>query len=127
MALREVKVLTNVRSYSNKEARNNNKTYIATATKLERRKNLMWSIPNKAIAGKKRAGKLTTSPDTNRMAYQKRNWQSSQCDRGQQHLRRRKSHTARKQSLGAAKETQTLEDPSNEHTPTALKHQSHFN
>jgi hypothetical protein len=33
----------------------------------------------------------------------------------------------KKQSLGAAKETQTLEDPSNEHIPTTLKHQSHFN
>ncbi|KAJ6884310.1 hypothetical protein NC652_031341 [Populus alba x Populus x berolinensis] len=116
MALREVKELTNVRSYSNKEARRNNKTYIATATKLERRKNL--------IEQQRRAGKLklTRSPDTNRRAYQKRNWQSSQCD-----PRRRKSHIARKQSLGAAKETQTLEDPSNEHIPTALKHQSHFN
>ncbi|KAL9342089.1 hypothetical protein Peur_065414 [Populus x canadensis] len=115
MALREVKVLTNVRSYSN------NKTYIATATKLERRKNL--------IEQQRRAGKLKLprSPDTNRMAYQKRNWQSSQCDLGQKHPRRRKSHIARKQSLGAAKGTQTLEDPSNEHTPTTLKHQSHFN
>jgi|UniRef100_A0A2K1Y2U8 hypothetical protein len=121
MALREVKVLTNVRSYSNKEARKNNKTYIATTTKLERRKNL--------IEQQRRAGKLklTRSPDTNRMAYQKRNWQSSQCDLGQKHPRRRKSHIARKRSLGAAKETQTLEDPSNEHIPTTLKHQNHFN
>jgi hypothetical protein len=65
MALREVKVLTNVRSYSNKEARNNNKTYIATATKLERRENL--------IKQQRRVGKLklTRSADTNQMAYQK--------------------------------------------------------
>jgi hypothetical protein len=65
MALREVKVLTNVRSYSNKEARNNNKTYIATATKLERRENL--------IEQQRRVGKLklTRSADTNQMAYQK--------------------------------------------------------
>jgi len=65
MALREVKVLTNVRSYSNKEARNNNKTYIATTTKLERRENL--------IEQQRRVGKLklTRSADTNQMAYQK--------------------------------------------------------